>query len=223
MKKSTNQNASQTTIGKVDIIYNTLKQQIISTHYVPGEILNENAIAKEFGVSRTPVREALRRLQQDHWLIVLPNIGMQVETFDVNHFKNLFITKESLETLALRQAIDNITDDDVEILRKLHKEFDAVGSENYDALIALDSEIHRKIWNVANNKMLSVYLEDVHDRLQRTWTHTRKQGIGINKELMSKTFSLIIESIEKRDKELANEAVHKHIEYHRDEIRQGLF
>ena len=58
----------------VDHIYERLKKEIIQTKYMPGEILSENTLAESFGASRTPVREALKRLQQDNWVIFIPKV-----------------------------------------------------------------------------------------------------------------------------------------------------
>lgn len=105
-------------VGKVDQLYETIKHRIIHVEYMPGEVLNESLLAGEFGVSRTPVREALRRLQQEKWISSLPKIGMQVIVFDINQLKDLFNAKEALETMVIKLAIDNADEKDILHLKK---------------------------------------------------------------------------------------------------------
>ena len=214
---------SLSTQGKVDLVYDTIKERIITTYYAPGEILSENIIAEEFKVSRTPVREAMKRLQQNHWLIMLQNVGMQVPTFDINHFKDLFSTKEALESLALKQAIDNIKNEDINTLHEYLDELKTAEPGNLDVLIKIDNKIHKKISEIANNSILEIYLSDIYERLLRTWLHVEKQGVGINKDLLYKTMAAIVKSLENRDKAAAERVEHEHMEYHRNEIRAGLF
>ena len=209
--------------GKVDFIYDQLIWRIISTHYTPGEMLNENALASEFNVSRTPVREALRRLQQENWLVMMPNIGMQVEPFDFNQLKGIFTTKEVLEILAIQQAIDYGTNADISELSNPLKQLEEAEANDYGQLMEIDFLIRSKIWSMSNNKILFNYLRDLHARIYRLWNFTVKQGAHIDKQKLYENLASIINSIEKRDKVFAEQATHNHMEYQKSEMRQNLF
>ena len=89
-------------------IYSLLRDRILSMEYKPGEILNEQKLAKEFGVSRTPLREALTKLEWDKLVRVLPRIGSMVTEIEFQKMVNVFRIRFELEDLAGCLAAENI-------------------------------------------------------------------------------------------------------------------
>lgn len=210
-------------VGKVDQLYKTIKHRIIHVEYMPGEVLNESLLASEFGVSRTPVREALRRLQQEKWIAFLPKIGMQVVVFDINQLRDLFNAKEALETMVIRLAVDSATKNDIDHLKEILAEMEKIDFEDVQEVMRHDDIWHHAVWSIADNEIINIYIEDLQYRLFRGWVYTgrRVKKNTDNRELF-RILKKTVEAIETGDKKLAEQAIKDHVEFHRDDLRQGL-
>lgn len=210
-------------VGKVDQLYETIKHRIIHVEYMPGEVLNESLLAGEFGVSRTPVREALRRLQQEKWISSLPKIGMQVIVFDINQLKDLFNAKEALETMVIKLAIDNADEKDILHLKKILNAMEKIDFDDTKEVMRHDDIWHHAIWDIADNEIINVYIEDLQYRLFRGWVYTgRRMKKSTNYKELFEIFQKTVEAIETKDKELAEKIVKQHVEFHRADLWQGL-
>jgi DNA-binding GntR family transcriptional regulator len=210
-------------VGKVDQLYETIKHRIIHVEYMPGEVLNESLLAGEFGVSRTPVREALRRLQQEKWISSLPKIGMQVIVFDINQLKDLFNAKEALETMVIKLAIDNADEKDILHLKKILNAMEKIDFDDMKEVMRHDDIWHHAIWDIADNEIINVYIEDLQYRLFRGWVYTgRRMKKNTNYRELFEIFQKTVGAIETRDKEQAEKIVKQHVEFHRADMWQGL-
>lgn len=210
-------------VGKVDQLYETIKHRIIHAEYMPGEVLNESLLAAEFGVSRTPVREALRRLQQEKWISSLPNMGMQVVIFDINQLRDLFNAKEALETMVVSLAIENAKEKDILHLKEILLEMEKIDFADVKEVMRYDDIWHHAVWAIADNEIINIYIEDLQYRLYRGWVYTgrRVKKTTDNKELL-KILQKTVQAIETGNQELAEKTIKEHVEFHRADLRQGL-
>ena len=90
-------------------IYNTLRKRIMYLEYDPGQILKEQSLAKEFGVSRTPLRTVLSRLEWEHLVRILPRTGIQVMELELNTITNVFQARLELEAVIGSMAAERFT------------------------------------------------------------------------------------------------------------------
>ncbi|NMC56360.1 MAG: GntR family transcriptional regulator [Eubacteriaceae bacterium] len=210
-------------LGKVDEIYTVLRQRIINVQYLPGEVLNESMLASEFGMSRTPVREALRRLQQEKWIYSLPKIGMQVAVFDINQLRDLFDAKEALEIINLKLALNKVKSKDIENVKKLLKEMENANLKDTQTIMEIDGRMHHMIWNIADNEFIYMYLEDLQYRLYRCWVYSgMRVGANVDSMQLYDLFKQTLDVLESKDVTKVEDAVKAHIEYHKNDIRRGL-
>ena len=139
-----------------DQVLVALRQRIVNGVYPPGERLTEDRLAADFGVSRNPVREALRVVQAEGFVSMVPRRGAFVALPDASTVSDMFAVRERLETLAARLAAERATTADVAHLRSLLEQA-RVATERVDfsRVAELNSELHLRVIAISGNKWLS--------------------------------------------------------------------
>jgi len=128
----------------VDRVYTTLRQGILDGVYAPGARLGEADLAVSLGVSRTPVREALRRLGSEGLLSTLPNKGARVRTWTTSELSNISDLRAILEGHAAAQAATRVTDADIAAMDDLATRMEAATADGTPADIDLITELNRE-------------------------------------------------------------------------------
>jgi DNA-binding GntR family transcriptional regulator len=145
-----------------EIAYNKIKKSIMFGDYRSGEHLSETGIAKEIGVSRTPVRDALIRLERDGFVTRKPYKGMIVRKFNREEAREAYEVRGALEGLAAYLAAENITDEQKEELETIleHSRI-ALNSHDFKNLTIYNNSFHEKIIEISNNDMLQKLLNNL--------------------------------------------------------------
>jgi len=206
----------------VPSLYHQLLEEVLEGDLRPGEILVESALGKRFGVSRTPIREALRMLEQDG-VLERVNRGMRVRQTSSEEVLEIYGVRTILETAAARDAATRRTDYDLanldRLLRSMTEERTATPTER----AAINRSFHRAIWQAARNRTLSDMLERlaVHLRRYPATTYLRS---GRWEEALEE-HRLLLEAIRQRDPDAAAEVAEKHMwaarDVRLDMIREG--
>lgn len=145
-----------------DKVYEKLKDAIIQKKFPINYKLIENEIAETLKVSRTPVHTALKLLEKDGLLAIIPNKGAFVTKKTYKEVEEAFKVRSELEKMSIRLAIKNITDNDIKELEKiLDQESDAYKKKNRSKAYDFGSEFHIKIAKIAGNRFLKEYIEDI--------------------------------------------------------------
>lgn len=132
-----------------------LRRRIVDGDYAQGERLTETRLADDFGVSRNPVREALRVVEAEGFVQILPRRGAVVATLDETAVRDLFAVREQLETLAAGLAAERATPKDVGRLRRLLEDASAATeAKDFDQVAELNSAFHRAVIEVSGNRWL---------------------------------------------------------------------
>ena len=154
--------------------YDQLHDAIMSGEFAAGAALAENALASRFGVSRTPVREALRRLEQDGLVERGPQ-GMQVRTRSPEEILEIYGVRITLEALAAREAAERRSDLDVVRLRDNLDIMSATSTDDGSAMAAVNRSFHAMVWAASHNNTLIDLLNRLSTHLTRypatTLTH----------------------------------------------------
>ena len=185
-----------------------IRAAILAGRYKPGDRLMEEVLATEFGVSRNPVREALRQLSVAGFVEVVPRHGASVATLGVQSVRELFEVRSALEAVMARLASERITADQVEVLAELlAKGQRAVADQQLDALPRLNTAFHNAIAQAAGNSRLVALNETVRDTIQWVYARAlRKRAVDSWKE-----HSQLFEAIRARDATLAAHLALDHI------------
>lgn len=139
-----------------DQVLTALRRGIVNGDYAPGERLTEDRLATDFGVSRNPVREALRVVEAEGFVTVVPRRGVFVAIPDASTVADMFAVRERLETLAARLAAKRATPADIAALRDLlDAAHDATDHAELSRVAELNSELHLLVIAIGGNKWLS--------------------------------------------------------------------
>lgn len=107
-----------------DVVFHTLREAILKGELKPGERLMELQLASKLGVSRTPIREAIRMLEQEGLAVTIPRRGAEVARMTEKDMKDVLQIREVLDELAVRLACDNITKEEIKELEKQMLQFE---------------------------------------------------------------------------------------------------
>ena len=149
-------------------VYESIREDILGGRYQQNTELKEMAIGEELGVSRTPVREALRQLELEGLVHIIPNRGAYVNTITAKDVQDIYIIRSMLEGICVRWATKYITEEQLEDLEEtlcLSEYHTKKG--NYEKLYELDGLFHEQLYCASNSRILNHVLSDFHDYVKR--------------------------------------------------------
>jgi DNA-binding GntR family transcriptional regulator len=197
--------------------YEQLKQAILSGEFQPGQPLVENTLATWCQTSRTPVREALRRLEQDG-LIDSSDRGLVVRKRSPEEILDIYDTRMVLEGAVARVAAERRTEHDIRLMRLLWQKFGDVSGS--DAMVEANRQFHRAVWKASHNESLLDLLERLSLHLAR-YPETTLSAPG-RWQTAHRQHKQLVDAIEKRDGDGAHAIALSHFADARD-IRLELF
>ncbi len=194
-------------------LYHQLLEEVLEGDLRPGEILVESALGKRFGVSRTPIREALRMLEQDG-VLERVNRGMRVRQTSSEEVLEIYGVRMILEAAAARDAAIRRTDYDLANLDRILRSMGEARTATPQQMAAINRSFHGAIWQAARNRTLSDLLERlaVHLRRYPATTYIRP---GRWEEALEEHRSLL-EAIRRQDPDAAGHVAEKHMWASRD-------
>ena len=138
-----------------DVVFNTLRDAILTGKLLPGERLMENQLADKLGVSRTPVREALRMLELENLVELVPRKGAQVLDMSEKDIVDILEVRSALEGLATSLACKKMKREDLQKLKAMEADFEqAVSERNVERFVEIDEEFHDAIFESTENVKL---------------------------------------------------------------------
>ncbi|NLO08655.1 MAG: GntR family transcriptional regulator [Clostridiales bacterium] len=191
-------------------VYNTIRDKILSGDYRESEELRENTIATELGVSRTPVREALRQLELEGLVSIIPNKGAFVTGITKKDIHDIYTIRSYLEGLCAKWACDNITNAQIEALEEILylSDFHARRS-HFEQMVELDNKFHDLIYKASGSKILNHVLSDFHQYVERVRKITLSRPYRA--EQSRKEHAAIVEALKNRDGDQAEALAHEHM------------
>ena len=197
------------TVSLADQVFERLEAEILSGKYQRGEVVTELQLCAELGVSRTPVREALRRLSQEHLIEESPR-GTVVLGVVRKDFEDMCAIRLRIEGLAVRGFIDNLTDDSLRQLREAveFQEF-YLNKSDPDHIKAMDSRFHELIYQNCGSAILCDTLSPLHKKVQKFRRLSIEQAVRA--ETSVREHRAIYEAIAEKDADLAERLMNEHI------------
>lgn len=194
-----------------DVVFNTLRQAILRGELKPGERLMEIQLANKLGVSRTPIREAIRKLELEGLVLMIPRKGAEVAEITEKNMLDVLEVRKALEELSVQLACDRISKGQIEELKVAAKEFQQVlKSGDVTRIAEADVKFHDIIFAATDNQRLISLLNNLREQMYRFRVEYLKQKDCYPK--LMEEHELIIEMIEKRKKKEASEIIGKHID-----------
>ena len=195
-----------------DQTYDIIKNMIILREIEPGKKINEEHIAKEIQVSRTPIREALCRLENEGIVKIIPRRGAFVSDLTETNVREILLIREVLEGLVVRLAVENMDEKTLEKLRKALGKVSTLPEKDRDLINYTRSEVdfHALLLGASKNQMLKNMMEIVNAHLQII--RLRTVVIPERAQRTVKEHQQILNEIENGDATSAEELMRKHVQ-----------
>lgn len=200
--------------------YQEIKKRIIRTDLAPGAVINESELMDQLGFGRTPIREALKRLQSDDLVVVKPRRGIFVAELAITDLTQIFEVRVELEALAVRLACQRISSEELIRLENLAEQYTKTKGDEKDELILLDSKFHALIREATHNRFLVSNLEYYYNLSLRIWYLALPRAAA--EEIDVKAHCEIYQAIADGNEELAVERISKHIKDFHKTIKNYL-
>lgn len=195
-----------------DVVFEALRDAILNGVLKPGERLLENQLAEELGVSRTPVREAIRKLELEGFAVILPRKGAYVSKISFKDVREVYEIRAALESLACGLAAERAVDSEIEEMeRRLIAESDYLDNEDNSLTVETDIDLHELIYKATRNEKLIGLISNLKEQVNRlrstsiTLPGRKKKSLDEHKG--------IVEAIAEHDIELAQRLGQEHIEH----------
>lgn len=205
-----------------DVVFHTLRRGIMQGDLKPGERLMEIKLANRLGVSRTPIREAIRMLELEGLVVMIPRKGAQVAEITEKDLKDVLEVRMGLEELAVKFACQRITEEQLDNLHHASRKFEeAVKREDLTELAQADVDFHDLIYKATGNERLVQLLNNIREQMYRYRVEYLKDE-EIRGSLVQEHDTLL-EKLSQRDLEGAKQVTQSHIERQQAYILETIY
>ena len=204
-----------------DVVFNTLRNAILMGDIEPGERLMEVKLAEKLGVSRTPIREAIRMLELEGLVEMAPRKGAQVAKITKEDIKDVLEVRKVLEDLAIDLACDNIDAQEIKKLEENMVRFqNAIKKNDIKEIAVIDVEFHEIIYISTKNKRLIQILSNLREQMYRYRFEYIKDKE--TREVLVKEHKTIVEALKNKNKQGGKDAIKKHLDRQENTILKNL-
>jgi DNA-binding GntR family transcriptional regulator len=193
-----------------EVAYEALRDAIMTKQLLPGERLMETELANEMGISRTPVREAVRRLETDGYVVIVPRKGSYVAGISMKDVMDVFEIRTALEMLAAEKAAERATEEEMEDLKRAVRDMSDTENAGILATVDSDARFHSLIYQMSKNDRLVSLIHDLREQIYRFRSTTLSDPGRL--KLALREHQRVLEAIAGRDPERAAKAIQKHME-----------
>ena len=213
-------NSTHRSVSLADQIFERLEKDILVGKFERGEILTEIKLSETLGVSRTPVREAMRRLEQEHIIKATPK-GSMVVGISPADIEAIYEMRMRIEGLAARYAAENASDEDLVAIKdilELQKFY--IDKKDPEKIMDCDSKFHRMVYEATGSVPLCNTLTELHKKIIKF----RKVSVEMTERaiLSYEEHLKVYEAIAARDGEKADKLMTEHVGYARENIRKKI-
>lgn len=204
-----------------DVVFKTLRQEILTGKLKPGERLMEIQLANKLGVSRTPIREAIRKLELDGLVIMIPRRGAEVAQITLKDLKDVMEVRCALDVLAIELACDRMGREELNSLYQACENFrEAVKTKDTRKLAEADVAFHDAIVLSTGNTRLIQLVSNLSEQMYRYRFEYLKDATS--HEMLQQEHMEMYQNILKKDKAAAASVVRKHINNQEEAIIKQL-
>lgn len=198
-----------------DQAYKSLKQMIVTFELRPGTVINESRLAKQLNLSRTPLREALHRLEGESLVVSIPHKGNIVADLSLTKLREVHEIRVELEMLCGRLAAQRITAELLSDLESLLAQAKA-GSDSFSAEL-FDVEFHDIVYRATQNEELKQMMHRLHNQAVRV-TYLLSDGGNAYLADELPEYEAIYEGLKRRDPSMTSQALRKHVESFKEQV-----
>lgn len=204
-----------------DVVFNTLREAILKGELKPGERLMELQLASKLGVSRTPIREAIRMLEQEGLAVTIPRKGAEVAKMTEKDMEDVLQIRDALDELAVALACEKISKEELEELKNTTHEFEEYTKSGEVKRIAeADVKLHDIIYQATGNPKLISLVNNLREQMYRYRVEYLKDEK--NYPILIKEHNEILGGLMKRDKERVTAVMHKHVQNQASAVKEMI-
>ncbi|MCC8127414.1 MAG: GntR family transcriptional regulator [Clostridiales bacterium] len=204
-----------------DVVFNTLRQAILKGELKPGERLMEIQLADLLGVSRTPIREAIRKLELEGLVLMIPRKGAEVAKISEKSLRDVLEVRRSLEELALELACQRITEEQMNALEEAQEKFEeAVNNGDTMAMAETDESYHDVIYQATGNDRLVQILNNLREQMYRYRLEYLKDAS--KRQILIIEHDHIVKAVKTCSIQEARAAIREHIDNQEVTILQNI-
>lgn len=193
-----------------DVVFNTLREAILKGELKPGERLMEMHLANKLGVSRTPIREAIRMLEQEGLAVTIPRKGAQVAKMTEKDLQDVLEVRDALDELAVVCACERMTKEQFVQLKEAMVAFEAATkTDDVRSIVETDEAFHDVIYAAAANPKLETIINSAREQMYR-YRYEYVKDTTVYKQLIEE-HKAIIKGFETRDVEYVKQIMHTHL------------
>ena len=194
-----------------DVVFNTLRQAILTGELKPGERLMEIHLANKLGVSRTPIREAIRKLELEGLVTMIPRRGAEVAQITEKSMNDVLEVRRALDALCVELACDRISQEELQHLKKACDTFEeAVKTKDVKQIAQADVALHDIIVEATGNQRLIQLVNNLSEQMYRYRVEYLKNNEVYEQLLEEHEF--LIQAVIKHDKAQAKDIICRHID-----------
>lgn len=202
-------------VSHAETAYEEIKQLILNDEIKPGELIRESDIAEYLQMSRTPVREAIRRLEAEEVLYIRQGLGSFLKTLSIKDIRDIYEVREQLEAVASRTAIKHITAEEIDAVRRQLSELledyrtgAAVEVARYDAV---DAELHNLVLKRSDNDYVKILMRHVNFKVARYRLFSCR--VSLEMEESTRQHLQLLDDLENRDGEQFARHIREHLHW----------
>lgn len=204
-----------------EVVFDALREAIIDGILRPGERLMESQLAGELGVSRTPVREAIRKLELEGFVVMIPRKGAYVAGISLKDIADVFEVRAALEALATVLAAERITEEELEELERiLVRKAEIIEQQEIALFIELDKKFHDTLYRSSRNQRLIQILTNLQDEVHRfrsvSLAYPGRMPVALDEHRK------VVEALAERDIALAEALAWEHIENAENSLMEAV-
>ncbi len=194
-----------------DVVFNTLRDAILKGELEPGERLMEIHLANKLGVSRTPIREAIRMLENEGLAVTVPRKGAQVAKMTEKDLEDVLEIRDALDGLAVECACSRMTEDDFKALEHAMEVFlDATKHGEVRAIVEADEEFHNVIYKSTKNPKLMNIVANIKEQMYR-YRYEYIKGNNDFSHIVDE-HEKILDGLRRQDVKFVKEIMHTHLD-----------
>ena len=201
-----------------DVVFHTLRDAILKGELAPGERLMEIHLANNLGVSRTPIREAIRMLEKEGLAVTIPRRGAQVARMTEKDLEDVLEIRDALDALAVTNACGRMTEEDFRELRDAMDDFAAATrTRDVREIVEADEAFHNAIYKAAKNSKLDAIIQNLKEQMYRYRYEYVKDNADFSR-LVSE-HERILEGLKNKDEVYVREIMHTHLKNQIEAVR----
>lgn len=194
-----------------EVVSEALREAIVSGILKPGERLMEIQLAEELGVSRTPIREAIRRLELEGFLVMVPRRGTYVADLSIKDINEVFEIRTALDVLAAGLAAERITEEELEDMERLLVQIgEFIEAGDAERIVEADGQFHDILYQASRNDRLVGIISNLREQFTRFRSISMAYPGRIKNTLDE--HRRLVEAIAQRNPELAQQCAREHME-----------